>query len=164
MNKKYYRWLVDIGLILVVLTAIRFWVQRDIISGSVPNISSYMINGKYFDLYKSKPRPVLLHFWATWCPVCKLEQSSIDDISKDYSVVTIALQSGDSKELNKFMSEEKLSFNVIDDNNGMISRQFNIKGVPVSLIVNKNNKIEFVEAGYTSELGLRLRLWWAGLN
>ena len=163
LNKKYYRWLVEIVLILIVLTAIRFWMQRDIVSGSVPNISSFMIDGGYFDLSKNKTRPILIHFWATWCPVCKLEQSNIENISKDHSVITIALQSGDTKELNQFMSEEKLSFNVINDNDGMISRNFNIKGVPVSFIVNKNNKIEFVEVGYTTELGLRMRMWWAGL-
>jgi thiol-disulfide isomerase/thioredoxin len=105
----------------------------------------------------------VIHFWATWCPVCKLEQSNIESISKDHPVITIAMQSGNNSELSQFMREEILSFNVINDNDGLLSRKYNIKGVPVSFIVNEDNKIEFVEVGYTTELGLRMRLWWAGL-
>ena len=162
-NKKYYRWIAEVTLILFVLFAIRFWVQRDVISGAAPNISAIMIDGKHFELNQNKTRPILVHFWATWCPVCKLEQSSIESIAKDHAVITIAMQSGDNNELRDFMRKEKLSFNVINDESGALSRAYNIRGVPVSLIVNRDNKIEFVEVGYTSELGLRMRLWWAEL-
>lgn len=163
VNKKVYRWLIELTLILIVLSAVRFWIQRDVVSGTAPNISHVMLDGQYFDLYQNKRSPILVHFWASWCPVCKLEQSNIENIAKDYPVITIAMQSGDNEELSQFMRQEKLSFKVINDESGNLSRSYNIRGVPVSLIVNKDNKIEFVEVGYTTELGLRLRLWWAGL-
>lgn len=138
-------------------------MQRDIVSGIAPNISSVMLNEQYFDLYKNKQRPILIHFWATWCPVCKLEQSNIQNISKDMPVITIAMQSGNDDELREFMKDEYLSFNTINDESGRLSRLYNIRGVPVSFIINKDNKIEFTEVGYTTELGLRVRLWWAGI-
>ncbi len=163
LNKKHYRLIVELTLILVILFAVRLWVQRDVASGTAPNISAFILDGQYFDLYQNKTRPMLVHFWATWCPVCKLEQSNIENIALDHPVITIAMQSGDDYELSQFMLEEKLSFNVINDESGMLSRKYNIRGVPVSFIVNKENKIEFVEVGYTTELGLRMRLWWAGL-
>ena len=163
LNKKYYRLIVELTLILVILFAVRFWVQRDVISGTAPQISAFMLNGQYFDLQQNKDRPLLVHFWATWCPVCKLEQSNIENIALDHPVITIAMQSGNDHELSQFMQKEKLSFNVINDESGELSRKYIIRGVPVSFIVNKENKIEFVEVGYTTELGLRMRLWWAGL-
>lgn len=138
-------------------------MQRDIVSGIAPNISSVMLNEQYFDLYKNKQRPILIHFWATWCPVCKLEQSNIQNVSKDMPVITIAMQSGNDDELREFMKDEYLSFNTINDESGRLSRLYNIRGVPVSFIINKDNKIEFTEVGYTTELGLRVRLWWAGI-
>lgn len=162
-NKKYYRWIVEITLILIILSAVRFWMQRDILSGTAPNMSVPMLNGQHFDLYKNKSRPILIHFWASWCPVCKLEHSNIENIAKDHSVVTIAIQSGDNRELKQYLQEEELSFNVINDESGQLSQMYNIKGVPVSFIINKENEIKFVEVGYTTELGLRMRLWWAGL-
>ena len=92
-----------------------------------------------------------------------MEQSNIENIAKDLPVITIAMQSGDNEELKKFMQDESLSFNVINDNSGKLSQQYRIQGVPVSFIINRDNKIEFTEVGYTTELGLRMRLWWAGL-
>lgn len=163
INKKIYRWLIELTLIFIVLLSIKFWMQRDIVSGIAPNISSVMLNEQYFDLYKNKQRPILIHFWATWCPVCKLEQSNIQNISKDMPVITIAMQSGNDDELREFMKDEYLSFNTINDESGRLSRLYNIRGVPVSFIINKDNKIEFTEVGYTTELGLRVRLWWAGI-
>lgn len=163
-NKKVYRWIVEITLILIVLSAARFWMQRDVVSGVAPNISAFMLDGQYFDLYKHKTRPVLVHFWATWCPVCKLEQSNINNIAKDYSVITIAMQSGGNEDLSRFLKDEKLTFNVINDDSGLLSKKYNIRGVPISFIINKKNEIEFVEVGYTTELGLRARLWWASLK
>ena len=162
-NKKVYRWIVELSIILIVLLAVRFWMQRDVVSGTAPNISAVTLKGQHFDLYKNKRRPILVHFWATWCPVCKLEQSNIENIAEDLPVITIAMQSGNNDELSQFMQAEKLSFAVINDENGALSRSYNIRGVPVSFIVNKDNKIKFVEVGYTTELGLRSRLWWAGL-
>lgn len=162
-NNKYYRWIVEVTLILIVISAVRFWVQRDAISGPAPDITAFTLSGQHFELSKDKNRPLLLHFWATWCPVCKLEQENIENLSKDYRVVTVAMQSGDDNELKTFMKKEKLSFNVINDESGILSHTYQIKGVPVSIVINKENDIEFTEVGYTTELGLRLRLWWAGL-
>ena len=162
-NKNIYRWLIELTLILIVISAVRFWIQRDTISGTAPNISSVMLNGQHFDLYQNKKRPILVHFWATWCPVCSLEQSNIENISKDYEIITIAMQSGDINEIRQFMIKEKLSFKVINDENGLLSQSYKIRGVPVSFIIDENNKIKFTEVGYTTELGLRLRIWWAGL-
>lgn len=163
INKKVYRWLIELTLIFIVLLSIKFWMQRDIVSGIAPNISSVMVDGQYFDLYKNKKRPILVHFWATWCPVCKLEQSNIQNISKDMPVITIAMQSGNDDELREFMKDEYLFFNTINDESGRLSRLYNIRGVPVSFIINKENKIKFTEMGYTTELGLRVRLWWSGI-
>ena len=162
LKKRNYRWAVEISLIIIVLFATRTWMQRDVVKGAAPNINHIMLDGNYFDLYQQKNKPVLIHFWATWCSVCKFEQSNIENIAKDYSVITVAMQSGDDFELSQFMRNEQLSFKVINDEQGILSKRYKIRGVPVSFVINKENKIEFVEVGYSTEIGLRLRLWWAG--
>jgi peroxiredoxin len=163
LNKKYYRWIAEISLILIIITAARLWMQRDIVSGVAPNITATTLSGHSFDLHQYQKKPILVYFWASWCPVCKLEQSNIQNISEEYPVITIAMQSGNDDEVKQFMKEENLTFKVINDEFGIISKKYNIKGVPVSFVVNKDNKINFVEVGYTTEPGLRLRMWWAGL-
>ena len=163
LKKKYSRWIIEIVLILIVITAVKLWVQRDVVTGVAPNITAPLLSGETFDLYQSKPRPILVYYWATWCPVCKLQKSNIENISKDHALISIAMQSGHNEEVKEYMREENLSFKVINDEYGELSKKYNIRGVPVAFIVNRENKIEFVEVGYSTELGLRLRLWWAGL-
>jgi len=163
LKKKYSRWIIEIVLILIVITAVKLWVQRDVVTGVAPDITAPLLSGQPFDLYQSKQRPILVYFWATWCPVCKLQRSSIENISKDHALISIAMQSGHNEEVKKYMREENLSFKVINDEYGALSKKYNIRGVPAAFIINKENKIEFIEVGYSTELGLRLRLWWAGL-
>ena len=60
------------------------------------------------------------------------------------------------------MQKEGLNFTVIADEYGEIAKQWSVKGVPASFIIAADGNIRFVEVGYTTELGLRARLWWAG--
>lgn len=159
--KKFFKELLVL-LLLVVITsiAVNLYKTRNTVTGPAPALSAESIHGKALSLINQN-QPVLVHFWATWCPVCSLEHGSIDAIAKDYPVITIAMQSGNEAELIQFMQEKQLSFPVIEDDAGEIANQWNVRGVPASFIISPDGEIRFVEVGYTSEIGLRLRLWWA---
>ena len=60
------------------------------------------------------------------------------------------------------MAEEGVSYRVILDPSGRLAGRFGVKAVPTSMIIDANGEIRFVEVGYTTEIGLRLRLWWVG--
>lgn len=144
---------------ILLYLGVRAYMQRDLISGPVPTLQAVTLNGKPFDITQPRQGPLLLHFWASWCPVCRLEQKSIQAISHDYPVVSIAMNSGDALEVEHFMQEHGLTFPTINDPEGNIARQFGVTGVPVSFVVNDRNQIRYVERGYTTEWGLRVRLW-----
>ena len=148
-------------MIVLVLVAVRGWMQRGMISGSAPEFQGNLLNDETYALLADRRRPLLIHFWATWCPVCKLEQESIQSISKDHAVITIAMQSGEAGEVIAYMHQEQLQFPVMNDPNGVLSRQFGVRAVPSSFIIDEDNAIMFRETGFTTEIGLRLRLWLA---
>jgi len=152
----------QVVLLIAVYLGVKAYTQRNLVQDAPPSLSATLLNGVKFNLADSdNGKPLLLHFWATWCPVCKLEQSSIESISNDYSIVTIAMQSGDESTLKEFMQTEGLSFPVITDKDSNIASRFGVKAVPVSFILNTKRKIVFIESGFTSAWGLRLRLWLA---
>ncbi|RXJ87058.1 redoxin domain-containing protein [Arcobacter sp. CECT 8985] len=108
-------------------------------------------------------KPLVIHFWATWCPICKLEAPNIQKLSKDYNVITIATQSKNKKHIQEYLNEHNLNFNVVEDKSGKYAKEFNIKAFPTTLIYDKNKVLKFSEVGYTSTFGLYLRMWYIKL-
>lgn len=152
---------IEIMLIIAVFFAVKSYSQRDLVNDKLPYFESTLLSGQKFVSNNLKSKPLLLHFWASWCPVCELEKESIESLSKDYQVISVAMKSGTDMEVKQYMNENLLSFPTIVDEHGTLSEKFGIRGVPVSFIVSPNGQIAFSEIGYTTELGLRLRLWLA---
>lgn len=138
---------------LVINTIRQPYINEDIYRLELHDINNSKID---FDLYQDKP--LVVHFWGTWCPICKFEASNIERISTQYHVITIAVNSGSNKEIEKYMQEHDLSYTVINDQNGALAKKFNIEVYPTTLIYNGEGKLKFTEVGYSSTLGLKTRL------
>jgi thiol-disulfide isomerase/thioredoxin len=159
---KWFRYIIDFLIIIMLIMAFRSWQQRSMVSGVAPEIQGVLMDGTITELKKYRGKPVLLHFWATWCPFCKLEEDSITSITKDWSVLTIAYQSGDKAEIKEYLKKQGLeSWTVISDPESRLARLYGVTGVPASFIIDANGNIRFREVGITSAWGLRARLWYA---
>ncbi|HIC12794.1 MAG TPA: redoxin domain-containing protein [Sulfurimonas sp.] len=105
-------------------------------------------------------KPLMVHIWATWCPICKIEADNINRVSKYYEVISIAVDSGTDYEIHKYLQAHALDYRVINDNKNVISDKLNIEVFPTTLIYDKNQKLVFSEVGYTSSFGLFIRMLW----
>jgi len=112
----------------------------------------------------SNDKPVLIHFWATWCPTCKLEASNIEFLSKQFEVITVAVNSKNDTTVEKYLDEHEYSFHVVNDQNAQLSSHFNIKGFPTTFIYDKNRNLVFSDVGYSSTFSLYLKMLWAGMK
>ena len=155
---KYLKEALSTLLIVIIFANIISYVRKpDIDSSKIVSFSGYNLDNT---LIKSQDitKPTLIHIWATWCPTCKLEASNINRLSKSYNVISIAVKSGSNEEIKKYMNENEYTFNVINDNSGEISKKFNVAAFPTTLIYNSKQKLSFSEVGYTSTIGLYLRM------
>ena len=105
----------------------------------------------------------MVHFWATWCPICKLEADNINRVSKYYEVITVAVDSGSNYDIHKYLVENNLEYRVINDKENKIADSFNIQVLPTTLIYNKDKELVFSEVGYTSSFGLFIRMLWVSI-
>ena len=155
-----FKWrnLLQILLVIAVYLGIQAYHKRSTVSGAVLSLYGTLLDGSTIDPDLYKGQSYMVHFWATWCRVCRLEQGSINGIAVDYFIITIASQSGSHEEVAKFVKDQDLHFPVLVDNNGLWVKAFGVQAYPSSFIVNGEGKIRFVEVGYTTELGLRSRL------
>lgn len=162
IGKRLLNWAINIALVLVAYFAIQSFQTRDApTSGAAPELSGFLLDGTPVRLSQFLGKPVLVHFWATWCTVCRLEQSNINNIAEDHVVLTIASQSGGVIDVQKYVDERKITLPVIADSQGRLAKLFGIKAYPTTFIVDANGQISDAEVGYSTELGLRFRLWWA---
>ncbi|MES9970604.1 MAG: protein disulfide oxidoreductase [Candidatus Thiodiazotropha sp.] len=138
---------------------IHLWQTRDLVEGVAPALSGQTLQGERFDLSKQTQWPLLVHFWATWCPVCKFESGGIASLSQNYPVVTVAMQSGSDRELREFLDQRELQLPVISDSDGSLAAAWAVKGVPTTYIIDADSRIRFTSVGYTLPLTLRIRLW-----
>jgi len=160
-NIRGMKYVFEILIFLLIIFAVKTYLQRNLLDGTPPALAGTFITGQKLDSQTLQGKPYLLHFWASWCGVCSLEERSINAISKDYKVVSVAMQSGDAELVNEHMNENDLHFPTIVDEDGEIARSYGVFAVPVSYIINSKGEIAFAESGYTTEWGLRLRLWLA---
>jgi len=161
LSNKLFRISLQVLLALLILMAIRATIQRDVVSGAAPMITDQLLDGTPVSLAQFRGAPVLVHFWASWCGICRLEEQSINAIAKDHALLGIAMQSGDNEDIIAYLKEQGLSFPVVSDPHGRIASSYGIKGVPASFILDADGDIRFVELGYSTEAGLRFRLWLA---
>jgi thioredoxin-related protein len=91
-------------------------------------------------------------------------QSPISEVLKNYSGITIAVKSGNDTLVKRYLSQQQLNWVTINDRQGQIAHQYKVQGVPAVFILNPEGEVAFSTSGYSSELGLRLRLWLADLK
>ena len=156
MNKKSKKYLTEFMklfvLLAIILNVVSYYRSLDLNKEKLDIDTFELLDNSMYKVPQNKP--ILIHFWATWCPTCKFESTNIDKISKDYEVITIAVESGSKEEIQKYLDEHKLTFKVVNDKDGFFSRNFNIKVYPTTIIYDKDKKQKFSDVGYTTTVSL----------
>lgn len=160
------RWkvlLVQALILLLIYIGLRTWMQRDMVSGPVPEFTAHLISGEVFSPRDYAGKTWLLHFWAEWCPICRAEQGAITSVMSRWPVITVAMQSGDRIAVEDYLREHGLEWPTVLDQSGSLAKRFGVDAVPSSFVIDANGQIRFRETGYTTSWGLRFRLWLADL-
>lgn len=160
-RRRWLVWALEALVVVAIVFAVNLYRTRDAASGPAPPIQAPLLSGYTADLAQLRGQTVLVHFWATWCPICRAEESSIESVAEDWAVLTVAMQSGDASEVAEYLRDRQVSFPVVVDEQGAIAQRYGVTGVPASFVVDPSGRIRFVEVGYTTELGLRARMWLA---
>jgi len=164
-KSRGWRWGLQALLFLAILAAFQLWQARHTPRGAAPHFAGQQVDGQPFDLTTWRTRhpgqAQLLYFWADWCTICKTTAGNVSNIGADWPVTSIATQSGNAEQIAGFMREHGYRWSTLPDPKAEILRQYGLPGTPAFIIINPAGEIRFVSVGFTSELGLRLRLWWA---
>jgi peroxiredoxin len=157
-------WLREVALALILVLGIRAYQKRGMPSGPAPSLAGVDLRGETVSLADYRGKPVLLHFGATWCGVCKAEQHNIDAVMRDLPVLNVASLSGNSSDVAAIMGERGgPAQRVIVDEQGTLAHRFGVRAYPTTFVIDGQGMIRHVEVGYTTEIGMRARMWLAAL-
>jgi len=86
---------------------------------------------------------ILLNFWATWCAPCKEEMPSLDQLKLNKNLDNLKIfpinigKDSLKKSLEFFDDLEIKNLNVYFDNPNTLAKKIGLRGVPTSILINK---------------------------
>ena len=117
--------------------------------GSMVDFKVKTVDGQLVDSAKLRgEKPLLLVFWATWCPACERAIGPVNKISEQYGeglqVLGVNVGMNDSlKRLKRYVGKHKVAYPQYFDEGSGLSRSYGIRGTPTIVIVDRQGIVQF---------------------
>lgn len=159
--KRGRAFLGELALAGLIILAANAYLTRDAIDGVAPPLPAATLNPAVGP--GRTGQPVLVDFFATWCPICRVDQGVAQNLARHARVVVVATQSP-RKAVLRFAKSHHWRTPVILDPQGRLAKRFGVHVLPMAFVLGPRRHIRFVVAGYTTEAGLLARVWLASLH
>jgi hypothetical protein len=177
LRRDWRRHLGSVALFVGVLLAVQWWQTRHVAGGPLPAaaldvplavrdasgaVRDSSLRAELAALQQTHPgHNVGLYVWAEWCPICKTIQGTVDGLTKDSPVITVAMQSGPPAAVGRYLQTQGLAWHTLMDPRSQLSRSLGFAAVPAFAVITPQGELRHPTVGLTSGWGMRLRLWLA---
>lgn len=112
----------------------------------MPEWQLYTQDGKLVDSKDFAGKPLILHFWATWCPYCKKLQPGLDQLEQRYAdkglqVLAVSLLEKEGAMPQDELESRGLSLKTVVNGESLGGEQFAIAGTPTTVFIAPDGKI-----------------------
>ena len=103
-------------------------------------------SGNEIELNDYEGKLVIINLWATWCAPCKKEMPSLDMLNRNKSfknlqIFPVNMEKPNRKKSKKFFSNLNIqSLKIFFDKDLDFVKEFNLRGVPTTVLINKKGK------------------------
>lgn len=112
------------------------------------------LDGSPVQLSDYHGKPVLLNFWATWCPPCKAEMPHLEKFwqeARRQGIAVLAVNLTDTEQsadhVARFIRDRELTMPVALDRDGHASRLYRVRAYPTSFIIDAGGTVRRVYQG-----------------
>jgi peroxiredoxin len=116
-----------------------------------PDFSLPDTNGRLQRLSDYRGVPVILNFWATWCPPCREEIPSMNRawrVLREEGVAMLAVNVGEDEDtIFIFTADYPADFPLLLDHSGEVIGQWPVKGLPTTFVIAPDGTIAYRAIG-----------------
>ena len=125
-----------------------------------PDFTVEMLDGRSVTLSELQGKPVLLIFWATWCPPCREElshlQEGVIDLFGD-KITVLPISRGEKREtVEGFLDKMGYTFPVGLDGDQSIYKKYASNYIPRCFVINAKGVVEYAGVGYDEEIAKKV--------
>jgi len=125
---------------------------RPVVHYTAPDfILTDLATGEKIALNQFAGRPVLVVFWATWCPHCLSEMQALNNLHQDFAdqnLEILAINIGENQSaVSSYQTKNKLAFQILLDPKKSITNKYKVTGVPTHFFIDSNGVIFFIQVG-----------------
>jgi peroxiredoxin len=122
-----------------------------------PDFKLTAVNGEAFSLAELRGMPVVLNFWATWCPPCREElpelQAASERLTGQVAIVGVN-QAEDPERVRGFVSDLGLTFEMPLDERAVVSQEYRVRSLPTTFFIDRSGVIRRMQIGPVTEATL----------
>ena len=114
--------------------------------------------GERFALSDYAGTPVVVNFWASWCPNCVAEMPAFEKVHKDLDgeVAFIGIDQRDQRSAADDLARRTgVTYRLADDPGGRVFDAFGAAGMPTTVFIDPQGNVSDVVTGQLSEDQLR---------
>jgi thiol-disulfide isomerase/thioredoxin len=109
-----------------------------------PPLQALDLQGKTWRLADLRGRAVLLNFWATWCPPCRAEMPSLQQLAEIYGpeqLQVLALNVGEGpRRITQYLQSSGLNLTVLLDPRSEIARAWGANALPTTYLIDSDGR------------------------
>ncbi|MED5429339.1 MAG: TlpA disulfide reductase family protein [Chloroflexota bacterium] len=118
---------------------------KELVGKKAPSFVAPKVGGQLVSLENYKNKPLVLNFWASWCPPCRDETPGMERIWRKYEdqgvvILGINVQDGE-KEAERYISEFGVTFSNALDLDGSITVDYGVTGLPVTFFIDNDSVV-----------------------
>jgi len=126
-----------------------------------PDFDLPAVVGPDMTLTELRGKPVVLNFWATWCPPCRAEMPYFEAVSRNYAgqVAVIGIDQGETLEqVITFATSVGVTYPLLLDLDSRISRTYQVHALPTTFFIDRHGVVREVHTGIISQAVLEERI------
>lgn len=126
-----------------------------------PDFTVPTLSGESFTLSDQRGRPVVINFWATWCPPCRAEIPFFQAAARKYNgqVSVVGVDDGEPAALvASFVNEMGMAYPIPLDEDSAVSRAYRVNSLPTTFFVDAEGVVQDIHIGIISQAVLEERI------